>query len=49
MHFPVIYNYKNKALQDVLPQFLDAEIPTIDTEVPLKRWHVPAKLQGLTY
>jgi len=33
----VIYNYKNKALQDVLPQFLDAKIPTIETEIHLKR------------
>jgi len=30
MRFPVTYNYKNKALQDVLPQFLDAKIPTIE-------------------
>lgn len=31
MRFPVIYNYKNKALQDALLQFLNAKIPTIET------------------
>jgi hypothetical protein len=32
LRFPVICNYKNMPLQDVLPQFLDAKICTTETD-----------------